>query len=200
MHTAKHIFTLFILLLLFQTGNSQVDSVYTGNKNDQNSKKRKPDPKNPDWFKQKISYGGFITPSYGVSTYGSLLSVSANPNIGYRVTDRMTLGVGGYYYYTSLKTSVSKYSQSLYGPSVFGRYKILTNAFFQLEYAKMNQPDYYSANDTRVWVNYFYVGGGYFQSMGNGNGVVLSIKYNLIPSPNSSFLNYMFNIGFVRGF
>jgi hypothetical protein len=64
----------------------------------------------------------------------------------------------------------------------------------------MNQPDYFSANDTRVWVDYFYVGGGYFQNMGNGNGVLLSIKYNLIPNRNSSFLNYMFNIGFVKGF
>jgi hypothetical protein len=199
MTIGKHIFFLFALLLFSQKGFSQVDSVYTGVQKDA-SKKHKPKRQQPDWMKDKISYGGFINPNYAVSSYGSLFMISANPNIGYRLTDQMTIGVGATYYYSSLRTNLGKYTQSLYGPNAFCRYKVFSNAFFQVEYDKMNQPDYFSGGDKRVWVDYLYVGGGYYQKMAANSGFIVSFMYNLTPSNNTVFLNRLFNIGFVSGF
>jgi hypothetical protein len=200
MHIRKHIFILFALPWLTQKGFSQVDSVYTGVPTKDHSKKTGSSRINPDWWKEKISYGGFINPNYSVSSYGSLFSLSANPNIGYRLTKEMTLGVGATYYYTSLTTKLGKYTQSIYGPNAFCRYKILTNAFFQVEYDKLNQPDFFNGSDKRVWVDYFYVGGGYCQRITANSGFLISFMYNLTPSNNSVFFNRMLNFGFVSGF
>jgi hypothetical protein len=200
MQTAKHIFVFFTLLLLSQNCFSQVDSVYTGERNNTDPKSNKKRRARPEWLKDKISYGGFITPGFMANSYGSFFSVAANPNIGYRITEQLTLGVGANYYYTSLKTSLGKYTQSIYGPSAFCRYKVFGNSFLQMEYDKLNQPDFFSANDQRLWVDYFYVGAGYFQSISSNSGFMVSFMYNLTPSRNSLFLNRMLQIGFVAGF
>jgi len=200
MQSCKHILILFCILTFAQKGFSQVDSVYTGTQNKDQIKKIKPKRTSPDWLKDRISYGGFINPNYAISSYGSLLSVSANPNIGYRVTEEMTIGIGGTYYYSSLRTSLGKYTQSIYGPNAFCRYKIFGSSFLQVEYDKMNQPDYYGGSDKRVWVDYLYVGGGYYQRMTENSGFIISFMYNLIPNNNTVFLNRILNFGVVVGF
>ncbi len=200
MQRCKHIFILFSLLLLSQKGFSQKDSVYTGVQNKDHSKKTGHKFKSPEWLKEKISYGGFINPTYAVTSYGSVFAISANPNIGYRLTNELTLGIGATYYYSNYTSSYGKSIYSLYGPNTFVRYKIFGSSFLQVEYDKLNQPDFYNAKDKRVWVDYLYVGGGYYQRMTERSGFVVSFMYNLTPSRNSAFFDRMFNIGFVSGF
>lgn len=200
MFTTKHIFVLFALLLLSQKGFSQVDSVYTGVQNKDPSKKSTRKRQSPEWLKEKISYGGFINPTYAITSYGSVFAISANPNIGYRLTKELTLGLGATVYYSNYSTNYGKTVYSLYGPNTFARYKIFGNSFLQVEYDKLNQPDFYYRTDKRVWVDYLYIGGGYYQRMTERSGLVVSFMYNLTPSKNSAFFDRMFNIGFVSGF
>jgi len=77
---------------------------------------------------------------------------------------------------------------------------VLDNAFVQLQYDKMNQPNYYSSGSERIWVDYVLAGGGYYQRIGDHAGMVFSILYNLTPNRNSVYQNPTIQMGFVAGF
>lgn len=200
MNIGKYFFVIIISLMASQIVVGQVDSVYTGEPKSKDDKKKQPKSDRFKTIKDNITYGGFIMPGFYASQYGNVVYVTANPNIGYRITDEFTVGMGLTYSYTSLKNQYGKYSQSIYGPGVFGRYKIFDRAFLQIQYDKLNQPDYYSGNDKRTWVEYLYAGGGYFQSFGENSGLMYSILYNLTPGRNSIYYNPLIQIGFVSGF
>ncbi len=200
MNIHKHIFVIIGLLLLSQKVAGQVDSVYTGEPKSKDGKKTQAKTDRFKSIKDKITYGGYIMPGFYSSRYGNVFYVTANPNIGYRLTEKFTIGVGLNYSYTSLKNQSGKYTQSIYGPSAFGRYKIFDRAFLQVQYNKLNQPDYYSGTDKRIWVDYLYAGGGYFQAFSDNAGIMYSIMYNLTPGRNSIYYNPLIQIGFVAGF
>jgi len=194
---------LFIITLL-ALGNllcAQKDSVYTG-ENKAKEKKTKSPNENLKKFTDKLVYGGFIMPGYYYNpNYGNVFYISANPNIGYKITDDLTLGIGFNYNYTKVNSRNGiNYSQSIYGPSAFGRYLIFRNAFAQLQYDKINQPDYYSINGERVWIDYVFAGGGYYQKFNDRAGLVFSVLYNLTPNKNSIYQNPLIQIGFIGGF
>lgn len=199
MYTTKHIFVIFILLLVSQNIHAQVDSVYTGQNG--SGEKRKPKQQNEKLqaFKKKLSYGGMVMPGYSTGNYGNVFYVVANPNVGYKITDDLTIGIEANYSYTSLKSKYSSYTQSIYGPGVFARYRATRSLFLQVQYDKLNQPDYYAATPKRIWLDYLYAGGGYFQRLGQNSAVVYSILYNLTPTKNSVYFNPLIQIGVVVG-
>jgi len=196
----KHIFSILALIMLSKNACGQVDSVYTGEIKGTNDKKKQVKNDRFRSFRDNITYGGIIMPGFFASRYGNVFYLTANPNIGYRLTEDFTAGLGLNYSYTSIKNQSGKYSQSIYGPSVFGRYKIFNRAFLLLQYDKLNQPDYFSGTNKRIWVDYLYAGGGYFQSFGQNAGIIYSILYNLTPGRNSIYSNPLIQIGFVAGF
>ena len=200
MNIGKYIFAIIISLLVSQNIIGQVDSVYTGEPKSKDGKKQPPKSDRFKSIKDNITYGGYIMPGYYASRYGNVFYITANPNIGYRVSEKFTVGVGLNYSYTSLKNQYGKYSQSIYGPNAYGRYKIFDHAFLQVQYNKLNQPDYYSGTDKRIWVDYLYAGGGYYQSFSENAGLMYSILYNLTPGRNSLYYNPLIQIGFVVGF
>ncbi|MBK7818684.1 MAG: hypothetical protein IPJ60_14915 [Sphingobacteriaceae bacterium] len=200
MNIGKYIFAIIVSLLVSQKTVGQVDSVYTGEPKIKDDKKKQQKSERFKSIQDKITYGGMIMPGFYASQYGNVVYVTANPNIGYRLTDEFTIGLGLNYSYTSLKNRYGKYTQSIYGPGAFGRYKIFDRVFLQVQYDKLNQPDYYSGTDKRIWVDYLYAGGGYFQSFGENAGLMYSILYNLTPGRNSIYYNPLIQIGFVAGF
>lgn len=199
MYTAKLIFVIFILLLVFQNSNAQVDSVYTGENSYGKKHKPRQQSEKLQAFKERLSYGGMVMPGYSMSNYGNVFYVVANPNIGYKVNDDLTIGVEANYSYTSLKSKYGSYTQSIYGPGAFARYKVTRSLFLQVQYDKLNQPDYYASISKRIWVDYLYAGGGYFQKLGQNSAVVYSILYNLTPTKNSVYFNPLIQIGVVVG-
>jgi len=180
---------------------AQKDSVYTGENKTTEKKSKTP---NSDFKKirDKLVFGGFVMPGYYYNpNYGNVFYINANPNIGYRINDKLTLGIGFNYNYTKVKSKNGlSYSQSIYGPSVFGRYMIFKNAFAQLQYDKINQPDYYSGTSERIWLDYVFAGGGYYQKFNDRAGLVFSVLYNLTPNKNSIYQNPLIQIGFIGGF
>jgi hypothetical protein len=197
---------LLILISIVFAGQSlaQVDDVYTGERKQNDKKENTRKASSASWLKlkEKLVFGGFVMPGYGVSSFGSTFYVSANPNIGYRITEKLVAGVGFNYNYINFKPKVGKaYSQSIYGPNAFARYLVFENVFAQIQYDKLNQPDYYSPNaSSRIWVDYLLAGGGYYQRIGDRSGMVLSIMYNLTPNRNSVYRNPVIQFGFIGGF
>ncbi len=141
-----------------------------------------------------------IMPGFGADSYGSVFYLVATPNIGYRVTDELTVGIEGNYTYTSMKTRYGTYKESVYGPGAFARYKIFGSGFLQLQYNKLNQPNYYTGYDKRIWVDYVYAGAGYFQRITDRAGFLTSILFNLTPSVNSIYRTPIFQVGFITSF
>jgi hypothetical protein len=185
--------------VLSQNIFGQKDSVYTGDNGNRDKKRPKEHRANLDAFKERLSYGGMIMPGFYASAYGNVFYITANPNIGYKLTKDLTVGLAANYSYTSVKSKYGTYKQSVYGPSVFARYKVLPNLFAQVQYNKLNQPDYYTPGNKRIWVEYFYVGGGYLQRFGDNAAMMYSILYNVSPSKNSIYYNPLIQIGFVVG-
>ena len=75
---------------------AQVDDVYTGERKQNDKKENTRKASSASWLKlkEKLVFGGFVMPGYGVSSFGSTFYVSANPNIGYRITEKLVAGVG----------------------------------------------------------------------------------------------------------
>jgi len=66
-----------------------------------------------------------------VANYGTAFYLSASPNVGYKVTERLLLGVGLNYNYVSIKrTNGAKFTQSIYGPSLLEDLWCLTMHLF----------------------------------------------------------------------
>lgn len=197
---SKNIFIILVFLALSISLNAQKDSVYTGENKSKTQKTKTPNS-TLNKLKSKLVFGGMVMPGYYYNpSYGNVFYVSANPNIGYRVTDKLTIGAGFNYNYTKVSSGGKSRSQSIYGPSAFGRYLIFRNAFAQVEYDKINQPDYYSLGTNRVWVDYVFAGGGYYQKISDKAGMVFSVLYNLSPNRNSIYQNPLVQIGFIGGF
>lgn len=199
----KRILILISVLMTCQF-KAQVDDVYTGERKQDNKKGNSKKSSSANWqnLREKLVFGGFVMPGYGVSSFGSTFYVSANPNIGYRITEKLVAGVGFNYNYINFKPKTGKaYSQSIYGPNAFARYMVFENVFAQVQYDKLNQPDYYSPNaQQRIWVDYVLAGGGYYQRLGDRSGMVLSVMYNLTPNRNSVYRNPVIQFGFIGGF
>lgn len=183
---------------------AQVDDVYTGEEKQNKKDKKNSKSSSPNWqnLKEKLVYGGFIMPGYGASSFGNTFYVSANPNVGYRITEKLMAGVGFNYNYINFRPrSGGSIVQSIYGPNAFARYLVFDNVFAQVQYDKLNQPDYFSPfARERIWVDYVLAGGGYYQKIGERSALVLSIMYNLTPNRNSVYRNPIIQMGFIGGF
>jgi hypothetical protein len=197
-------FLIIFVMILCHVGYAQVDDVYTGEQKPGDKKKKGKESSSGNWqnIKEKLVYGGFIMPGYGVSSFGSTFYVSANPTLGYRLTEKLMAGVGFNYNYISFRPrSGGSITQSIYGPNAFARYMVFDNVFAQVQYDKLNQPDYFSAfARDRIWVDYVLAGGGYYQRLGERSALVLSIMYNLTPNRNSVYRNPVIQMGFIGGF
>ncbi len=135
---------------------------------------------------KRTSIGGNIGLQFGNPT-----NIILSPAIGYTPSakffqNRLMVGVGVTYMYYRLKYQGYTYESNIYGGRVFGRFMV-TNAFFAyLEYELLNSPPYqvyYYAVAERVWVNSFFVGGGYLLRFSNRGGIMLSLLYNVAWTP-----------------
>lgn len=124
----------------------------------------------------KVFVGGNIGLSFG--TNYSYLNLS--PNIGYQVTEKISVGTGISYIYTN-NNGVDFHD---YGGNVFTRYKILDQFFAMAQYEILN----YDYGFERGRDNYSTVllGGGITQSVGKNANIVVTALYNLLYDSNSA--------------
>jgi hypothetical protein len=187
--------TAFLLLFVF-VSKGQVDSVYYGTKHPQKKGSPSNKPKNDEW-KKSVSWGGNVQAWIGNPTF-----ILLSPTLGYIPFKNFTVGIGGIYNYTSYNTQYGNYSQSIYGAHSFVRYVIGDSYFVQAQFDKLKQPNLFSPEpNDKIWVDYFLIGGGFRQPIGDKAALITSIMYNVNPNALSIYpSNIIIQVGIVGTF
>lgn len=133
-------------------------------------------------------FGGNISAQFGNTTF-----VGANPTVGYRLTNKLTAGAGGMYYYW--KPGAFE-GTSIYGPTLYSRLMIANDLlsegdrlFAQTDFYYLNTRSFNPFADQfeRTWVPQWFVGGGYYLQVGNNVFIGATVQYDLIQDPNAFF-------------
>lgn len=144
---------------------------------------------------QRIFYGGNIGLSFGTVTY-----ISVNPLVGYRLTNRISAGVG--INYTFAKSNYYNYRGNMYGGNVFASFVIVKNlgevlSFYQgsgiliyAEYNLMNVSNYYDFPGTSIKYIASPMAGVAFQSpIGTRSYMLIMLLFNFNESSISPYPN-----------
>lgn len=148
--------------------------------------------------RERIFVGGYI----GLQ-FGTITSINISPTIGYRITNRLSAGLGGtYQYYRDrgwLITSDFAYSTHIFGGSLFTRYFIIPQVFAHVEMEALNLDTridiMQEAQQGRFWEQNYFVGGGYRQSLGPRTFLNLMLLYNLNQNSVIHYQNPVFRFG-----
>ena len=163
---------------------------------------RKQEKEKPS-FKERIVYGGDIGLSFGSITY-----IKLAPVVGYRLTDRLTTGLGPIYIYERYK--LYHWETSTYGGKLFAsftvykgsdRQNILGIGDIQLhvenEVINVEKFDEITPN-SRIWIDDLLVGGGLYQPIGGRFGISIFILWDVTQNRYSPYYNNnpIFKFGF----
>jgi len=141
-------------------------------------------------IKDKFFAGG----NFGLQ-FGNMVLVDISPLVGYRVTNKLSVGLG--FTYTYFKNYDIHYSTSIYGGRLFSRYFILDNLFLHGEYEILNGEWRY--ND-RFNITSILAGAGYRQPIGSSAAFDIMALWNFNESVDSPYSNPIIRAGFVVGF
>ncbi len=112
------------------------------------------------------------------------LSISTKANVGYKLSERFTIGAGGKLFYDQFAVTGSDPSVFDYGGFLLGRGKVTNEIYIQAEYAFMNyaaDPAGYNIRGYSVdqKINFPLIGLGYMSGMGKWRfGVELMYNTN----------------------
>jgi hypothetical protein len=143
-------------------------------------------------FLDKVFVGGNLGFQFGTVTFAEV-----SPLIGYRITDKISAGIGATYQYYRYKDPTYQLETNVYGGRVFGRYFFTDYLFAHAEYEYLNLEAYDFYPTRRVDVESLLVGGGYFQHLGSSSssGVFVMLLYNLTESAYTPYSNPIIRIG-----
>ena len=144
-------------------------------------------------IKERIFYGGNLGLSFGTQTF-----ISVNPLIGYRITDRISAGLGVNYMY--LASNNHNYSYSFYGANVFASYTIFknineimpfispnTSMLIHAEYSLLNVESFYKDYGIEgKWQQNPMMGPAIQSKIAKRAYIVLAVLYNF----NESFYSF----------
>jgi hypothetical protein len=119
---------------------------------------------------------------------GTFTFIQAAPFVGYRVTDKLTLGTGVDYTYVRDRRVIPADEFSIFGGNVFGRYNVSRELFIQGEYSTLSFPDF---SGKRQWFSSPLIGGGYFP----GRGAYVMAMWAL--NPDYPIANPIIRMGFM---
>ncbi len=170
---------------------AQVEGVEVEKPKEEKKQEKKEESKDDDDDEEKMKlidrfyFGGNLGASFGTIT-----NINIAPMIGYRLTPRFSVGVGGTYQYWSDKRFTPTYTQSIYGGSVFSRYMIAEdflgagNLFAHAEYETLFAKQPYQDPNTGIISERtksfpsFLIGGGLAIPIGSRSAFTISALYN----------------------
>jgi hypothetical protein len=165
--------------------------------------KKKPAEEKPK-FSDRLVFGGDIGLSVGTYTY-----INISPAVGYRLTDRLTVGLGPIYVYENDK--YYNFESSMYGGKVITSFTVLRstdinpnfqfgNLILHLENEVLNVEPYSlqtgQLSGNRLWIDNFLVGGGLSQSIGSKFNVSILVLWDVTNNAYSRYSNPVFRVGF----
>ena len=143
----------------------------------------KKDVKKPFWSWDRVYGGGGIGLQFGTFTL-----VNIAPDVGYKITDRYSAGLGIRYMYFADRRYSPPLESNVYGGSIFNRFIITSFLFAHAEYEVLNGAwDPYSTR--RFNLNNMWVGGGLRQVAGHSSFNIMALwnvnqePYNPFPNP-----------------
>lgn len=148
-------------------------------------------PRHKSDFWQKVYFGGNLGLQFGNYTF-----INIAPIVGYKVTEKFSVGAGPSYIY--LKDRYYNYSTSIYGGNVFARYFIFKDLFAHTEYEVLNGD--WKGTGNRFNLTNVWVGGGYRQRVGMAGSFMILALWNINESIYSPYSNPVISAGFAVGF
>ena len=158
----------------------------------------------------KFFFGGSVGFTSGSYTY-----INISPLVGYRVTPRWTLGVGGTFQYYKTNSSLFNDTESIvYGGSGFVRYMLIPDLgklisllktdgglYLHTEYETLSlETSVFDAENSisgnRYWVQSILVGGGFRQQVGRRAYLFMELLWNLTYDSQLPYNNPLFRVGF----
>ncbi len=143
----------------------------------------------------------FIGLSAGLSFSSFETSIILSPSIGYRITNRLSSGVGGTYQYFSDRSFGRVFNTHIYGWSVFSRFVIYKGffAYGEVESLNMKSRDFENSGHTRIWEMNYFLGPGYRLRIGEKAYFNLLLLYNFNDKSQIYFQNPIFRFSFEIG-
>jgi len=179
----KKYFLIFVFTILYISLYSQEYDPYTYQ-----------DVKKKPVLNDKIFFGG----GFGLQ-FGNLTVIKLTPEIGYRLTEKFTVGAGLYYSY--LNNKYYNFSDHIYGGKIFSRFFITPNLFLTGEYEILNISDYDINtgyyNGKRIFIEGLPVGIGWRQQIGERFAVLTTLMYNVLQTEKTPYSNPIFRVSFI---
>ncbi len=152
-------------------------------------------------WKDRIIVGGNVSAQFGNATF-----VEIAPLVGYRLTDRLTSGLGFSYQYLSENYNdpyFADYKGTVISARLFSQFAIIYGIFAHAEYEYSKYKFTFEDTNYGVFsgtVPAFFVGGGYNYKIGqNANFQILAL-YDVLHTSESIYLNpWSIRMGFNIG-
>jgi len=143
-------------------------------------------------IRDKVFFGGNLGAQFGTNTM-----INVSPLVGYKLTDKISIGTQFIYNYVNLQYSNYRYKDNIFGYSAFGRVFVFKDFFATTAYEVISGR--FDGSGKRINVPSWFVGGGYYFRMSDRSGLSVAGLYNLTPSLYTPYSNPTLNIGFVYG-
>jgi len=130
----------------------------------------------------KWYFGGSFT-----FTFGSYTSIGIWPLVGYKVTPKLSFGLQPGYEYIKYNYSNSPdYETSNYGLRLFGRFRVIPQAYVHAEFAEINYGTA-SSDESRFWVPFLFLGAGFSQNIGGNVYAYVQVLFDVLQNENSPY-------------
>jgi len=186
----KKYFALLGLLLAFFGSNAQVFDADTTRQEDQAAIQKEEESQRN--FFDRFFVGGNVG-----AQFGQVTNVVLAPMVGYKLTDRLSLGTRIQYQYINAKIP-TPFSTHVWGGSLFSRYFVFDNFFTHVEYEAINGFFNPSVGD-RVMIPHLFLGGGYIFRFNDNVGLGFTALYEVLQRTYSPYRNPIINAGLTVG-
>lgn len=149
-------------------------------------------------LKDKMYYGGYVD-----VTFGSYTVIGAEPMIGFKLTPKLSAGIKIRYDYVVDKRYAVSQTTSMYGGSIFARYRIIPQLYLHGEYSMYNYELFgLNGESDREWVPFLFVGAGYSKNLGRNVWLNAQVLFDVLQSSNSPYNNWepFYSVGINVGF
>ncbi len=146
--------------------------------------------KDPRPLKDRLWFGGGIGLSFGTVT-----AIQLDPMVAYKVDqkNKLSVGLGGSYWYFRDNRFVPAYDFKAYGYRVFSRFRFIEQAYAHAEFLHMNVEANrfaaFSEIQPRIWVPHLLIGAGYVQHLGGRSSIFFQVLFDVMQDPNSIYFN-----------